>query len=313
MYRKHLILACCFVVNLSYFNGPVYAQEHTLEIIKVWQHSPAPFNKENINLPEILDEENKRFSQISEAEIYLYRQPSKQNGPALLYIPGGGYARVSIGTDRGESYAKFFLGLGFTTVAVLKYRLPDSRIVNNQELVPLADAQMALALMHRNADAWMIDRNKIGIKGVSAGGHLAASLNNLTETILAPGVEPDELKQAFTILRAPVISFVEPLRHRGSYKRLLGNNAKNEELLNYYSMEQQVSKDTPPTFLVVAKDDKSVPYENSFEYIKQLELHGVNHEYVLLNKGGHNFGLNRNRVDRHWLPVMTSWLDALLN
>lgn len=202
--------------------------------------------------------------------------------------------------------------MGFNVVAVLKYRLPDTRIVNEQEKVPLCDAQKALSILYKNARKWKIDKRKIGVKGASAGGHLAACLNNLKDDIIAPGVKPKELSQAFSILRVPVISFNPPLRHKGSYKRLLVDKAVDQNLLDYYSMENQVSSDTPPTFLVYAIDDSSVSYKNSLIYEEQLEKHGIIHRYVQLNKGGHGFGLNRSKVDRDWVPELKEWVNMIL-
>lgn len=50
--------------------------------------------------------------------------------------------------------------------------------------------------------------------------------------------------------------------HGGSKRNLLGPNP-TEELANLFSNEKQVTKDTPPTYLAHALDDKPVPIENS--------------------------------------------------
>ncbi|MFT4800511.1 MAG: acetyl esterase/lipase [Flavobacteriaceae bacterium] len=293
--------------------GHSYAQGYSKEVIELWEEGKVPFNKKNIELEEKIDSENKRFTQISNPVIYLYRKKGVKNiGPALLYCPGGGYATVSIGVDRGESYARLFFEMGFNVVAVLKYRLPDSRIVNEQEKVPLCDAQKALSMLHTNAKKWKIDKSKIGVKGASSGGHLAASLNNLKKDIVAPGVKSEELTQAFSILRAPVISFNPPFRHKGSYKRLLIDKASDPVLLDYYSMENQVSSSTPPTFIIHATDDLSVNYQNSVIYTEQLKKYKIPYRYVQLNKGGHGFGLNRSKVDRDWIPDLKEWLNKVL-
>ncbi|MCM2680742.1 alpha/beta hydrolase [Echinimonas agarilytica] len=289
------------------------AQNYVKEEIKIWQQGTVPLNKPNIELTEQLDEEDKRFTQISEPIIYLYRKANADKpGPALLYAPGGGYAKIAIGKRRGAEWAELFLDMGFTAVAVLKYRLPDGRIVEQPHNVPLIDAQQALATLHRNAEQWKIERSKIGVKGASAGGHLIASLNNLTEDILAPGVKPEELKQAFSILRVPVITFNPPYRHKGSYKRLLGDLSNNQDLLDYFSMENQVTSSTPPTFLVYATEDKSVPYENSEIYVSALKKNGVDFKAVELKKVGHGFGLNRSRVDKDWVPELKIWVSSVL-
>lgn len=238
-----------------------YSQDYSTETIAIWEGEKVPFNKENIKLKETLDEAGIRYTQISEPAIYVYRNKDiKENGAALLVCPGGGYAKVTIGRNNGEGSAKRFLKMGFNVVAVLKYRIPDTLLVYSQDKVPLCDAQKALSIMHQNASMWSVDKDKIAVMGSSAGGHLAASLANLKENIIAPDVKPEDLILAASILLYPVISFNLPYRHKGSYKRLLVDKSNKQSLLDYYSMENQVKKTTPPTFLIHALDDASVSY-----------------------------------------------------
>ncbi len=302
---RALLLIGIFTISLSV---TAYSQEYTKEIIDLWDKQNIPYNKENIILNETVDSTGRRVSQISVPKLYVYRRSNTNgNGAGLLYCPGGGYAIVSIKND-GEEFAKRFLQMGFNVVTVLKYRLPDSRIVNSPEKVPLCDAQKALALMHQNAEKWQLDENKVAIMGGSAGGHLAASLANLTHNIVAPGVNSEELKQAVSILMYPVISFNLPYRHKGSYKRLLVDKSSSQTLLDYYSMENQVSKNTPPTYLIHATDDKSVSFQNSIIYFKSLKANGVPYKYVQLDKGGHGFGFNFSKTGVDWTVGLEEWL-----
>jgi len=286
-----------------------FSQDYTIETIKLWKDGEIPFNKENITLKETLDEAGIRYTQISEPAIYVYRNKDvKNNGAALLFCPGGGYSVVTIGSNNGESMAQRFLKMGFNVVAVLKYRLPDTLIVNSQEKVPLCDAQKALSIIHQKATNWSIDNNKVAVIGSSAGGHLAASLANLKDEIIAPNVNKEDLKQAVSILMYPVISFNLPYRHKGSFKRLLVDKSENQQLLDYYSMENKVSENTPQTFIIHAKDDASVTCENSLIYCESLKKYGVKYKYVQLEKGGHGFGLNFQKTGVDWTVELEEWL-----
>ena len=236
--KKILFLA----ISILVLNINLFAQDYTKEVVKLCDKNKIPFNKENISLKEITDSTGRRISQISELVLYVYRKKNGNlTGAAIIYCPGGGYSSVNIATD-GESFTANFLKMGFDVVAILKYRLPDPRIVNEQENVPLCDAQKALSLLHRNAKKWQIDRNKIAISGGSAGGHLVASLANLKDKIVAPGVKSKELKQSVSILMYTVITFNLPHRHQGSYNKLLGDKSSDQTLIDYYSMENKVSK-----------------------------------------------------------------------
>ncbi|WP_051687224.1 alpha/beta hydrolase [Microbulbifer sp. HZ11] len=308
-----IITRLLFLLFVTLGGVRAHCENYAVDEIEIWPDS-APLNKPVITLDETLDEEQKRFRQISVPSIFLFRKSDvRKPGPALLYIPGGGYANVSIGRDRGKEWANLFFSMGFTTVAVLKYRLPDTRIVEHQHKVPLLDAQQALATLHRNASSWQIDREKIGVMGASAGGHLAASLSNLSGEILAPGILPEELAHSFSILRVPVITFTDPYRHEGSYHRLLGDRASDKDLMHLFSLEHQVTSRTPPTFLVYATDDTSVPYQNSLLYASQIEKHGVPVTTVQLERGGHTFGLDRKVVDKDWTLDLRKWVQQTVH
>ena len=308
--KNKQLLICVFLFICT----QVFSQGFTTEIIKLWEDEKTPFNKESISLHEKLDEVGIRYTQISKPVIYVYRNKTLQkSGGALLFCPGGGYANVTIGMNNGEAMAKRFLEMGFNVVAVLKYRLPDTLIVNSQEKVPLCDAQKALSIIHQKASIWTVNNNKIAVIGGSAGGHLAVSLANLKDNIVAPNVKLEDLEHAVSILMYPVISFNLPYRHKGSFKRLLADKFNNQELLDYYSMENQVSTKTPSTFIIHAVDDISVTYENSLIYCESLKKHGVKYEYVQLEKGGHGFGLNFDKTGVDWTIVLEDWLRTQTN
>jgi acetyl esterase/lipase len=308
-YTKQAHLSKLIRLVFIFFITSVFSQGYVKETIKLYGKDSIPFNKENITLKETLDEVGIRYSKISEPVIYVYKKKNrKQNGAALLFCPGGGYSKVSIGKNDGEGLAKHFLKMGFNVVAVLKYRLPDKRIVNSQEKVPLCDAQKAMSILHKKASDWSVCENKIAVMGGSAGGHLAGSLANLKEPIIAPGVESKDLTHAVSILMYPVITFNLPYRNKGSFKNLLRDQSNNQSLLDYYSLENQVSENTPPTFIVHAKDDVGVVYQNSLMYVDSLKKHDVNYKYVELEKGGHGFGLNSKKTGVDWTIALEKWL-----
>lgn len=301
--RISFLLILILVLNINSFS-----QDYTKEVVKLWDKNMIPFNRENISLKEITDSTGRRISQISEPVLYVYRKTNKNSaGAAVMYCPGGGYSNISMAKD-GEGFATNFLKMGFNVVAVLKYRLPDRRIVNKQEIVPLCDAQKALSLLYQNAKKWQIDRKKIAISGGSAGGHLAASLANLNDKIVAPGVKQKELRQAVSILMYPVITFNLPQRHQGSFYKLLGDKTKDKTLIDYYSMESKISRKTPPTFVVHAKDDKVVTHKNSEIYIDSLNKYQIINKYVELEKGGHGFSFDFKVTGVDWTLELVEWL-----
>ena len=65
------------------------------------------------------------------------------------------------------------------------------------------------------------------------------------------------------------------------------------ELVNLYSVDRRVTKDTPPAFLVATQEDTSVPLENAVAFYTALRRAGVPAELHLYEQGPHGFGLRK--------------------
>ncbi|WP_316761830.1 alpha/beta hydrolase [Pedobacter aquatilis] len=228
----------------------------------------------------------------------------KANGTAVIICPGGGYGILAIDHE-GYNVAKRFNEIGVTAF-VLKYRLPSDEIMVDKTYALLQDAEQAIYLVRKNAKKYRIKSNKIGIMGFSAGGHLASTLLAHYTDIKITDAEKINLRPDFAALIYPVISFEQSV-HTGTMKNLLGPNPR-EQLKHYFSADQNVNKKTPPTFLVHAKDDKSVPVANSILLNDALKSHGVKTEIYLYEQGGHGFGLKNKTSDVDWFNLLAEWL-----
>lgn len=225
-------------------------------------------------------------------------------GAAVLVLPGGGYARLSE-VKEGSEVAKWLNSLGISAF-VLKYRVGPKYNQPNQ----LLDAARALRTIRARAKEWNLDEKRVGILGFSAGGHLASTLStkfdagnpNAPDAIEKMSSRPD-----LQILIYPVITMGE-YTHQGSKKNLLGENP-TAELINKYSNERQVTKETPPAFLVHTMTDGGVPVENSMMYISALRKNGVPFEFHLYEQGPHGFGLGTNSYLQSWAARCADWLE----
>jgi acetyl esterase/lipase len=234
-------------------------------------------------------EGNGKFSDSSKAKLTVHL-PEQPNGAAIVICPGGGYGGL-VTKGEGHGIAAWLNAQGIAGI-VLEYRLPAGR-----PYVPLLDAQQAIRTVRANASAWKIDPKKVGIIGFSAGGHLAAT----AATHFTPENRPD-----FAILIYPVIT-MSIGTHGGSKKNLLGATP-SEELANFFSNEKQVTKDTPPTFLAHALDDKAVPIENSRLFHQACQAKGVPSKLLELPNGGHGLNGYKGPSWEAWQKQSLEWL-----
>lgn len=249
-----------------------------------------------------------RYSNISEAELFVYLpDEAKNTGAAVVICPGGAY-RVEAIEHEGFQIAEYLKEQGITSI-VLKYRLP----YGNSE-IPLTDALQAMRVVRSKAEEWKIDPNKVGLAGASAGGHLASTAGthftmgdpNATDPLLQLSSRPD-----FMLLLYPVISFDEKITHTGSRINLIGQT-NDWKIASEFSNELHVTKDTPPTFFVLADDDHGVLPENSIRFYLAMKKYDIPAEMHIYAKGGHGFGMKKMDLPTaQWPGVFVQWLKTM--
>lgn len=287
--------------------GNSFSQEKVLDL---WENGmPGSIESKDYK------EEHKRdaegnitgISKVSTPTLTVF-QPNSQiaNGTAVIILPGGGYGHLAIEKE-GYKVARWFNEAG-VTVFVLKYRLPSNQIMKDKSLAPLADAQQAIRYVRKNAENWNIDPEKIGVLGFSAGGHLAATLSTRFDEKTISETAETSARPDFSVLIYPVITMADSLTHEGSRTNLLGKEVSSS-IKEKFSNEQQVKETTPPTFLVHATDDRSVPVENSLLYYSALKNNKVPVELHIYEKGGHGFGMGTEGTQMDWPKALKRWLQ----
>ena len=277
------------------------------QIIQLWKTIPdeikAPDYKENES---IIDGKVQSTSLVTVPTLSIFLpKENKPNQTAVLIFPGGGYQHLAIDKE-GTKVAQWLNSLGIAAF-VVKYRLPNDKIMKNKNVGPLQDAQEAMRYVRQNAAKYNIDANKIGIIGFSAGGHLASTLATHYDEKVYESTSKISARPDFSLLIYPVISMQNDITHKGSQISLLGDNA-SQALIDSFSNEKKVTSQTPPTFLIHATDDKTVLPENSINYYLALKKNNVPAELHIYEKGGHGFGLGVKDTSKFWTRDCEEWL-----
>ena len=245
------------------------------------------------------------ISNISRPTLSVYLPPAeKATGAAVIICPGGGYGVAAAGHE-GADVAKRFNEMGIAAF-VLKYRMPSEKTMINKEIGPVQDAQRALQLVREGAAAWGIEKDKVGIMGFSAGGHLASTAGTHFQKTYIANPKGTNLRPDFMILVYPVISFSDSMGHAGSRDNLIGKNPTAEKIKEY-SNELQVTVQTPPAFLVHAKDDP-VKAANSIAFANALQKANVPVELYLYERGGHGYGMYNKSSNVRWMDLVQQWM-----
>lgn len=252
---------------------------------------------------------NERIWKVATPGIYAFPVAKSENkGTSVLICPGGGYERLSH-LYNGFNFARWFNTLGINAY-VLIYRLPHQQDLRQRQQAPLQDAQRAVRLIRANAHKWNLNPEKIGVMGVSAGGHVASTLGTHLHDVsgIRDSLDKVSYRPDFMILLSPVITMGQ-YSHPGSKQRFLGADT-TKSAIERYSNERQVSPATPPAFIVHALNDSTVSVRNSLMFYDALLNHKVNASLHIFPQGGHGIKLvdNPGSTDL-WLDLLELWMN----
>jgi acetyl esterase/lipase len=243
------------------------------------------------------------IKKVSRPQIQVYLPAgARATGASVVIFPGGAYAGLTFDFE-GTQQARYFIDHGVAAF-VVKYRIPDDRTMIDKSMGPLQDAQQAMRFARQHAAEWNLDPKRMGAVGFSAGGHVASTLATHFDEPYVDNPDHARLRPDFLVLVYPVISMDEKITHMDSRKALLGNEPSGSQV-RFFSNELHVSKDTPPTLLLHAADDRLVDVDNSIVFFEALRRAGVPVETRLFQKGEHGFFLMPR--DR-WQGAIMDWL-----
>jgi acetyl esterase/lipase len=270
------------------------------QVIHLWPEGVP--NLKTDGAPE-QDDGQGRYTHVHHPTLTVF-SPEKPVGTAVIYAPGGGYVRVAAGVNGGE-VTRWLNSLG-VTVFMLKYRHADYG-----HPAPLQDALRAVRIVRSRASEFGIKPGRVGMLGGSAGGHLTASAGTLfdaAEGKTGAALDAVSGRPDFMVLIFPVITMEGRFAHGQSRDALLGKNP-TEELKHHLSVDAQVTKDTPPTFLVHSTADTTVPVQNSVLFFMAMLSARAPIEMHLYPKGPHGSGMDpRLGPTSEWPKLCESWM-----
>lgn len=219
--------------------------------------------------------------------MFSYIHEDTKKHPSMIIVPGSAYREVS--TSEAYQPAMEFYHVGYN-VFVLEYTI-NQLDEEPLGLQPLNDISRTIRMIRFHAEELHIRPNQIAVCGFSAGAHLCASLCVHGADVQDPEEKYQNVSNRpdAAILAYPVISSGK-YAHRDSFTALLGKEPTEQEL-NYMSLENHVTKDTPPCFLWQTVTDKTVPVQNSYLFAQACAEAGVPFAQHIFSEGIHGLSV----------------------
>ena len=225
------------------------------------------------------------------------------NRPAVVICPGGGYAYCC--PREAEPVALKYTASGFHAF-ILRY----STGWDAADFSPLKEVSWVIGYLREHAEQWHIDPQKIVSCGFSAGGHLALASGLLGEN------KPNAMilgYPAVNIPNMPGVNFMLQL--------LTGRKDVTDEDAAYYSLENHITKNSPPVFIAATAEDMLTGF-GALPVAQKYSKLGLGYELHIFQHGPHGYGLGDetsadgssnylNSAFAHWHGLSVKWMHQI--
>lgn len=248
-------------------------------------------------------------------EVYVADRVGSFTRNAILVIPGGGYKNVC--SDReGEPIAMAFMPYAYNAF-VLHYSVGKQPFP-----IQLIQASKAMKHIKDNAEKYNINPEKVFVVGFSAGGHLAASLGtmwNKKEIYNEVDMPYGYNKPASMMLIYPVISAEF---HRSSFENLFMDEKVSRENLYMSSIENCMSKESSPAYIIHTSNDQKVDVRNSLVLANAMAEKNIKFEMHIYLDAPHGVALGNkitmcgvekfdNASIAEWVKNAVKWAESI--
>jgi len=214
-------------------------------------------------------------------------RPTKPNKAAVVFVVSGGWISDHSMLKNVEADIKrVFVDAGFTVFEVVHGAQPRFKVAEIVEQV-----RTAVRFVRAHATDYGIDTNRVGVSGISTGGHLSLMIAgspdspvNAVAAIAPPTDLADWGKPAYVFTDDPQLATFIPA---------LGfdpNAPKKdvEALAKQLSPISYVNAKYPPTLIIHGDSDRVVPLQQAQIMDHALAKAGVEHKLEVIRGGGHD-------------------------
>jgi acetyl esterase/lipase len=212
-------------------------------------------------------------------------KPAKPNKAAVVFVVSGGWiSDDAMRKSMGPDLEKVFVHDGFTVFEVVHGAQPRFKVAEIVEQV-----RTAVKFVRAHATDYGIDTNRVGVSGISTGGHLSLMIAGSPDSpvnAVAAIAPPTDLanwgKPAFVFTDDPQLAMFVPA---------LGFDSKGprndvEAAAKQLSPITYVNAKYPPTLIIHGDSDRVVPLQQAQAMDHALAKAGVEHKLEVIPGGG---------------------------
>ena len=241
----------------------------------------------------------------------VFRPEGDANSAAILFIMSGGWYSRRAPPEQVKPLFQPYLQRGYSVMAVRhgsspRYSIPEA----------VSDVRQAVRFVRQNANRLRVDAARLGVMGMSAGGHLALMIGTTGDDGM-PEAKDDLSKVSSRV--AAVVALVPPTdlsimvweapaslpayRNFPALDLSIDKAKQNSPLL-------QVTTDDAPSLVLVGEKDELVPAQHGQWIDGAFERENVPRKLMVFPGAGHGLEGEENRATI--VREATAWFDRYL-
>ncbi len=240
----------------------------------------------------------------------VFQPESNANGAGVLFIVSGGWFSQWAPPKSMQAFTQPLTDKGFTVFVVRhgsspKYSLPEI----------VEDVRRSVRFIRLNADEFGVNPDRLGVYGMSAGGHLSLMLGTTSDdgdiTSQDPVLRASDRVQAVVAWVPPTnleIAVWGASESLPEYKNFPALNLPLDEAAKYSPLVH-VTPDDAPTLVLSGAKDKLVPIKHSEDIHAAFDKQKVVNKLIVYENSGHGF---QNEDKQQAMNEMVTWFEQHL-
>jgi acetyl esterase/lipase len=225
-----------------------------------------------------------------------YRPAGQPNGAAVIFMVSGGWFSKWAPPENALPLFQPYLDQGFTVLSVRhgsspRYSIPEA----------VADVTRAVRFIRSESDRFDVHPQRLGVLGMSAGGHLSLVLSTMGDDGNPAATDPLERVssrvQAAVALVPPTdlrVAVWEAPESLPAYRNFPALNLPMAEA-ERFSPVVHATKDDAPSLVIMGGRDELVPPRHGEWIAAAFEREGVDHKLIIFPDAGHGLEGEQNR------------------
>lgn len=236
----------------------------------------------------------------------VYR-PANANRAAVVFMVSGGWYSRWAPPESALPLFQPYLDRGFTVLAVRhgsspRYSIPEA----------VSDVRSAIRYIRGHASELEIDPDRIGVLGMSAGGHLSLMLGTTGDDGDSDNGDPASRVQAVVALVPPTdlrVAVWDAPESLPAYRNFPALDLPLDKAKDHSPLVH-VSPDDAPSLVIMGGQDELVPPRHGEWIAEAFEREGVEHKLLILPDAGHGLEGDENRA--RMVREATGWFERHL-